>query len=62
MDDFSAKAGVPNAFGLIGGEFNAIAPEKRMLSSMTPTIVIKQEKPFTHYPPPRVCLLKYTTA
>ncbi|MBP0021984.1 MAG: gamma-glutamyltransferase [Cyanobacteria bacterium SBLK] len=41
MDDFSAKPGVPNAFGLIGGEFNAIAPEKRMLSSMTPTIVMK---------------------
>ncbi|HEY9667475.1 MAG TPA: gamma-glutamyltransferase, partial [Coleofasciculaceae cyanobacterium] len=46
MDDFSAKPGVPNAFGLIGGEFNAIAPEKRMLSSMTPTIVMKQGKPF----------------
>lgn len=46
MDDFSAKPGVPNAFGLIGGEFNAIAPEKRMLSSMTPTIVMKQSKPF----------------
>lgn len=41
MDDFSAKPGVPNNFGLIGGEFNAIAPEKRMLSSMTPTIVMK---------------------
>ncbi|MEM9539906.1 MAG: gamma-glutamyltransferase [Cyanobacteria bacterium P01_E01_bin.42] len=41
MDDFSAKLGVPNAFGLIGGELNAIAPEKRMLSSMTPTIVMK---------------------
>lgn len=46
MDDFAAKPGVPNAFGLIGGEFNAIAPEKRMLSSMTPTIVSKQGKPF----------------
>jgi len=46
MDDFSAKPGAPNAFGLIGGEFNAIAPEKRMLSSMTPTIVMKQGKPF----------------
>jgi gamma-glutamyltranspeptidase/glutathione hydrolase len=46
MDDFSAKPGVPNAFGLISGEFNAIAPEKRMLSSMTPTIVMKQGKPF----------------
>ncbi|MAN59191.1 MAG: gamma-glutamyltransferase [Flavobacteriaceae bacterium] len=39
MDDFSAKPGVPNMFGLIGGEANAIAPQKRMLSSMTPTIV-----------------------
>ncbi|MFS4418430.1 gamma-glutamyltransferase [Maribacter sp. 2307ULW6-5] len=39
MDDFSAKAGVPNMFGLIGAEANSIAPEKRMLSSMTPTIV-----------------------
>ncbi|EDX74349.1 gamma-glutamyltransferase [Coleofasciculus chthonoplastes PCC 7420] len=46
MDDFSAKPGVPNAFGLIGGEFNAIEPEKRMLSSMTPTIVLKDGKPF----------------
>ena len=44
MDDFSAKPGVPNAFGLIGGEFNAIEPEKRMLSSMTPTIVMKDGK------------------
>ncbi|MDY8138936.1 gamma-glutamyltransferase [Aquimarina sp. 2201CG5-10] len=41
MDDFSAKPGVPNMFGLIGAEANAIAPEKRMLSSMTPTIVEK---------------------
>ncbi|SHJ91965.1 gamma-glutamyltransferase [Pseudozobellia thermophila] len=41
MDDFSAKAGVPNMFGLIGAEANSIAPEKRMLSSMTPTIVEK---------------------
>ncbi len=39
MDDFSAKPGVPNMFGLVGGEANAIAPGKRMLSSMTPTIV-----------------------
>ncbi|MGB7441218.1 MAG: gamma-glutamyltransferase [Coleofasciculaceae cyanobacterium] len=46
MDDFSAKPGVPNAFGLIGGEFNAIEPEKRMLSSMTPTIVMKDGKPY----------------
>lgn len=42
MDDFSAKPGVPNAYGLIGGEANKIEPDKRMLSSMSPTIV-KQE-------------------
>ncbi len=41
MDDFSAKPGTPNMFGLIGTEANSIAPEKRMLSSMTPTIVEK---------------------
>ncbi|MEM9836830.1 MAG: gamma-glutamyltransferase [Bacteroidota bacterium] len=41
MDDFSAKPGVPNMFGLVGAEANAIAPGKRMLSSMTPTIVEK---------------------
>lgn len=41
MDDFSIKPGVPNQFGLVGGEANAIVPEKRMLSSMTPTIVEK---------------------
>ncbi|MGQ4646851.1 gamma-glutamyltransferase [Lyngbya aestuarii] len=46
MDDFAAKLGVPNAFGLIGGELNAIEPEKRMLSSMTPTIVIKENQPY----------------
>ncbi len=46
MDDFSAKPGVPNAYGLIGGEKNSIAPGKRMLSSMTPTIVFKDEKLF----------------
>jgi gamma-glutamyltranspeptidase/glutathione hydrolase len=46
MDDFSAKAGVPNAYGLIGGTANAIAPEKRMLSSMSPTIVMKEGKAF----------------
>jgi len=39
MDDFSSKPGVPNAYGLVGGEANAIQPGKRMLSSMTPTIV-----------------------
>ncbi|NJB35727.1 gamma-glutamyltransferase [Croceivirga sp. JEA036] len=42
MDDFSSKPGVPNMFGLIGAEANSIAPEKRMLSSMTPTIVEKE--------------------
>lgn len=42
MDDFSIKPGVPNMFGLIGGSANAIEPGKRMLSSMTPTIVEKQ--------------------
>jgi gamma-glutamyltranspeptidase/glutathione hydrolase len=41
MDDFSAKPGVPNSYGLVGGEANSIAPQKRMLSSMTPTIVEK---------------------
>ncbi len=41
MDDFSSKPGEPNMFGLIGAEANSIAPEKRMLSSMTPTIVEK---------------------
>ncbi|MFA9273338.1 MAG: gamma-glutamyltransferase [Candidatus Aquirickettsiella gammari] len=46
MDDFSVKAGVPNAFGLIGGEANAVAAKKRPLSSMTPTIVLKDGKPF----------------
>ncbi len=45
MDDFSAKPGVPNAYGLIGGEANAVAPGKRPLSSMTPTIVLKNGKP-----------------
>jgi gamma-glutamyltranspeptidase/glutathione hydrolase len=46
MDDFSAKPGAPNAYGLIGGEKNSIAPGKRMLSSMTPTIVLKDEEFF----------------
>ena len=44
MDDFSAKPGEPNMFGLIGNEANSIAPQKRMLSSMTPTIVEKNGK------------------
>ena len=44
MDDFSAQPGEPNAYGLIGGEANSIQPGKRMLSSMTPTIVTKDGK------------------
>lgn len=46
MDDFSAKPGTPNIYGAVGGDANAIAPGKRMLSSMTPTIVLQNEKPF----------------
>jgi len=46
MDDFSSKPGAPNMFGLIGAEANSIAPEKRMLSSMTPTIVEKNGELF----------------
>lgn len=46
MDDFSVKAGVPNMYGAVGGDANAIAPGKRMLSSMTPTLVLKNNKPF----------------
>jgi gamma-glutamyltranspeptidase/glutathione hydrolase len=46
MDDFSVQPGVPNQFGLIGGKANEIAPNKRMVSSMTPTIVLKDRKPY----------------
>jgi len=46
MDDFSIKPGVPNMYGAIGGEANAIRAGKRMLSSMAPTIVLKDSKPF----------------
>jgi gamma-glutamyltranspeptidase/glutathione hydrolase len=46
MDDFSSKPGYPNFFGVIGSEANSIQPNKRMLSAMTPTIVLKNEKPF----------------
>ena len=46
MDDFSSKPGVPNLFGLVGNEANAIEPKKRPLSSMTPTIVLKNNKPY----------------
>jgi len=46
MDDFSSKPGVPNLFGLVGNEANAIEPKKRPLSSMSPTIVLKNNKPY----------------
>ena len=46
MDDFSVKPGVPNMFGAVGGEANKIEPNKRMLSSMTPTIVLKNGKSY----------------
>lgn len=46
MDDFSAKPGAPNMFGLLGAEANSIVAGKRMLSSMTPTIVLKADKPY----------------
>ncbi|HTR80083.1 MAG TPA: gamma-glutamyltransferase [Bacteroidota bacterium] len=46
MDDFSAKPGAPNEYGLTGSDANEIAPNKRMLSSMTPTIVLKDDEPF----------------
>ena len=46
LDDFSAKPGVPNAYGLIGGDANAVEPGKRPLSSMSPTLVLKDGKPF----------------
>lgn len=46
MDDFSAKPGTPNGFGLIGGEANSVQPFKRPLSSMTPTMVLSNGKPF----------------
>ncbi|WP_439133525.1 gamma-glutamyltransferase [Pseudomaricurvus sp.] len=46
MDDFSAKPGVPNAYGLIGAEANKIEPGKRPLSSMTPTLVFKDGQPY----------------
>lgn len=45
MDDFSSKPGEPNQFGLVGSEANKIEPGKRMLSSMTPTIITKDNKP-----------------
>ncbi len=45
MDDFAAKPGVPNLYGLVGDSANAVAPGKRMLSSMSPTIVLRDGKP-----------------
>jgi gamma-glutamyltranspeptidase/glutathione hydrolase len=45
MDDFSIKPGAPNMYGAVGGDANAIMPGKRMLSSMTPTLVLKDDKP-----------------
>lgn len=45
MDDFSLRPGVPNMYGLVGGEANAIAPEKRPLSSMTPVVLLRDGKP-----------------
>ena len=44
MDDFSAKPGVPNVYGTVGGDANAVEPKKRPLSSMSPTIVVKDGK------------------
>ena len=46
MDDFVSKPGIPNLYGLVGSEANSIQPEKRMLSSMTPTLIFKDNKPF----------------
>src|SRR5690606_36771654 len=46
MDDFSIQPGVPNQFGLTGGEANKIEPYKRMVSAMTPTIILKNNKPY----------------
>jgi len=46
MDDFSSKPGAPNAFGLLGGQANAIEPGKRPLSSMTPVIIMKDQQPW----------------
>jgi gamma-glutamyltranspeptidase/glutathione hydrolase len=46
MDDFAAQPGVPNMFGLLGGDANAIEPRKRPLSSMTPTIITTKDKLF----------------
>ena len=47
MDDFSVKPGAPNLYGAVGGKINAIEPGKRMLSSMTPTLVLKNKNVFS---------------
>ena len=52
MDDFSSKPGTPNGYGLLGSEANAIEGNKRPLSSMTPTIIFKDEKPFAVFGSP----------
>jgi gamma-glutamyltranspeptidase/glutathione hydrolase len=54
MDDFTVKPGVPNLFGLVQGKTNAIAPGKRPLSSMSPTIVTKDGKVFMVFGSPAV--------
>jgi gamma-glutamyltranspeptidase/glutathione hydrolase len=46
MDDFASKPGAPNQFGLVGGVANSVQPNKRMLSAMTPTIVLKDKQPY----------------
>jgi len=46
MDDFAIKPGHPNTWGLVGNEANAVAPGKRMLSSMSPTLILKEDRPF----------------
>ncbi len=53
MDDFSAKPGVPNVYGLVGGDANAVGPNKRPLSSMSPTIVVKDGKNLAGHRKPR---------
>jgi gamma-glutamyltranspeptidase/glutathione hydrolase len=52
MDDFSSKPGTPNGYGLLGSEANAIQANKRPLSSMTPTIIFKDDKPFVAFGSP----------
>jgi len=46
MDDFSVAPGAPNLYGLVGGEANAVGPSRRMLSTMTPTILLKEGRPY----------------